>query len=49
MEKKKKNKTDLNGSLGKRNNIAERDRRGAEHAIDENEPKAPDGISGDWS
>ena len=45
----KKNKKNNNGSLSERNNVAERDRRGAEHAVDENEPKAPDGISGDWS
>lgn len=44
-DKKKKN----SGSLPENENIAYRDYRGKEHAIKgKGEPKAPDGVAGDW-
>lgn len=46
MEKKKQKNT---GSLPESENIAYCDYRGKEHAIKgKPEPKAPDGIAGDW-
>ena len=44
-DKKKKN----DGSLPEGENLAGHDYRAKEHSIkNEREPKAPDGISGDW-
>ena len=44
--KKKRDKD--NGSLNEAQNIAPRDYRGSKATVKKNEPKAPDGISGDW-
>ena len=45
MQHKKKN----TGSLPEHQNVPERDDRGRDNSVNEtHEPKAPDGVAGDW-
>ena len=45
MSKKRKDK----GSLNNEQAVAPQDHRGKQRSVKQPEPKAPDGISGDWT